>query len=191
MRKKRDDTAGHSPATKRKTATKASGRTKRAPPKRTERATTAAAPAPEILVPAVGEAAKLSPVEGMVASAGGLDAFKRFFQAMPLDSGMAFLLVPHLDPRHESLMVGLLAKYSVMPVSEAVEGVRIEPNHVYVIPPNRYLAVSDGVLRLTGPVERGGSRPLSILSCDRWPRTSRRTRFASSCPAPARTARSG
>jgi two-component system CheB/CheR fusion protein len=90
----------------------------------------------------------------MVASAGGLDAFKRFFQAMPPDSGMAFLLVPHLDPHHESLMVGLLGKYTGMPVVEATEGVGVEPNRVYVIPPNRYLAVSHGVLRLTGPVER-------------------------------------
>jgi two-component system CheB/CheR fusion protein len=90
----------------------------------------------------------------MVASAGGLEAFKRFFQAMPADSGMAFLVVPHLDPRHESLMVGLLGKYTGMPVVEATEGVGVEPNRVYVIPPNRYLAVTHGVLRLTGPVER-------------------------------------
>jgi len=158
MRHKRDDTAGRGPATKRKAATKASGGKKRAPPKRADRAAAAATPATELPPPPTPEGAGLTPVVGIVASAGGLQAFKRFFQAMPLGSGMVFLLVPHLDPRHESLMVGLLAKYSVMPVSEAVEGVRIEPNHVYVIPPNRYLAISDGVLRLTGPVERRGQQ---------------------------------
>jgi len=77
---------------------------------------------------------------------------------VPIDSGMVYMLVPHLDPRHESLMVGLLAKYTTMPVSEAVEGARVERDHVYVIPPNRYLAISDGVLRLTGPVERGAGQ---------------------------------
>jgi two-component system CheB/CheR fusion protein len=158
MPKKRDSAAGRKPATKRKAATKPSGRAKRAAPKRTKRATTAPTPAPALPVAAVGEPVKLTPVVGIVASAGGLEAFKRFFQAMPVDSGTVFMLVPHLDPRHESLMVGLLAKYTSMPVSEAVEGVRVEPNHVYVIPPNRYLAISDGVLRLTGPVERGAGQ---------------------------------
>ena len=61
-------------------------------------------------------------VVGMVASAGGLDAFKQFFQAMPADSGMAFVLIPHLDPKHESLMAPLLGKQTAMPVIEAEDG---------------------------------------------------------------------
>ena len=61
------------------------------------------------------------PVAGIGASAGGLDAFKRFFSAMPADSGVAFVLIPHLDPKHESLMVELLARYTKMPVVEATE----------------------------------------------------------------------
>jgi two-component system CheB/CheR fusion protein len=94
------------------------------------------------------------PVAGIGASAGGLDAFKKFFAAMPPDSGVAFVLVPHLDPAHESLMVGLLARHTTMPVAEAENDMPVAANHVYIIPPNKYLTIRDGVLRLTGPVER-------------------------------------
>ena len=92
---------------------------------------------------------------GLVASAGGLDAFKKFFAAMPADSGIAFVLIPHLDPTHESLMVELLTRHTSMPVVEAVEGMAVEPNRVYIIPPNKNMTISGGVLRLTGPVEHG------------------------------------
>ena len=93
---------------------------------------------------------------GIGASAGGLDAFKKFFAAMPADSGIAFVLIPHLDPKHESLMVELLARHTTMPVVEAADGMAVEANHVYIIPPNKYMTISGGMLRLTGPVERGG-----------------------------------
>ena len=96
------------------------------------------------------------PVVGIGASAGGLDAFKRFFKAMPADGGMAFVLVPHLDPKHESLMVELLARQTAMPVLEAEDGQLIEVNHVYIIPPNKFLAINDGRLRLTVPPEPRG-----------------------------------
>jgi PAS domain S-box-containing protein len=96
------------------------------------------------------------PVAGIGASAGGLDAFKRLFSAMPVDSGVAFVIIPHLDPKHESLMVELLARCTQMPVVEATDGTAVEANRVYVIPPNKYMTISDGILRLTGPVERGG-----------------------------------
>jgi two-component system CheB/CheR fusion protein len=89
----------------------------------------------------------------MVASAGGLDAFKRFFHAMPADSGIAFVLVPHLDRRHESYMVPLLEKQTAMAVSEAVEGVRVRPDHVYVVPPNKYMRIKDGALYLSDPLD--------------------------------------
>jgi two-component system, chemotaxis family, CheB/CheR fusion protein len=98
------------------------------------------------------------PVAGIAASAGGLDAFKKFFAAMPADSGVAFVLIPHLDPKHESLMVELLARYTKMPVVEATDGVAALANHVFIIPPNKYMTISGGVLRLTGPVERGGAQ---------------------------------
>jgi two-component system CheB/CheR fusion protein len=76
---------------------------------------------------------------------------KKLFAAMPPDSGLAFVLVPHLDPAHESLMAPLLARCTAMPVMEAQDGMRIEVDHVYVIPPNEYLGVSAGVLYLTKP----------------------------------------
>jgi two-component system, chemotaxis family, CheB/CheR fusion protein len=96
------------------------------------------------------------PVAGIGASAGGLDAFKSLFTAMPVDSGVAFVLIPHLDPTHESLMVALISRYTKMPVIEATEGMVVEGNRVYILPPNKYMTISDGVLRLTGPVTRGG-----------------------------------
>jgi len=88
-------------------------------------------------------------VVGIGASAGGLEAMKKFFEAMPRDSGMAFVLVPHLDPAHDSLMVPLLAKCTAMPVLEVRQGQRPEPNHVYIIPPNKFLGMKDGELHLT------------------------------------------
>lgn len=96
------------------------------------------------------------PVVGIGASAGGLDGFKKFFAAMPAESGIAFVLIPHLDPKHESLMAELIARHTSMPVAEAADGMTVEANHVYIIPPNKYMTISCGVLRLTGPIERGG-----------------------------------
>ena len=98
------------------------------------------------------------PVAGIGASAGGLDAFKKFLTAMPPDSGIAIVLVPHLDPAHESLMVELLARHTTMPVVEAENGMPVEANRVYIIPPNKYMTIHDGVLRLTGPIERRSSQ---------------------------------
>jgi two-component system CheB/CheR fusion protein len=98
------------------------------------------------------------PIVGIGASAGGLDAFKRFFSAMPPDSGIAFVLVPHLDPAHKSLMVELLARHTAMPVVEAEHHMAVEANHVYIIPPDKYMTIQAGVLSLIGPVERRTSQ---------------------------------
>ena len=98
------------------------------------------------------------PIVGIVASAGGLDAFKQFFNAMPADSGMAFVLIPHLDPTHESLMVGLLDKLTPMPVVEAQQDLTVQINHVYIIPPNKFLAISNGELQLSAPPRQRGWR---------------------------------
>jgi two-component system CheB/CheR fusion protein len=100
-------------------------------------------------------------VAALVASAGGLEAFKKFFTAMPTDSGIAFVLIPHLDPHHESMLVELLARCTKMPVIEATEGMVVAANRLHVLPPNKYMTISGGALRLTGPVERGGL-PTSI-----------------------------
>jgi two-component system CheB/CheR fusion protein len=98
------------------------------------------------------------PVVGIGASAGGLDAASRLLRALPPDSGAAFILVQHLDPTHPSMMVSLLAEHTAMPVSEAIDGVRIAPGRVYVIPPGTYLSAAKGALRLSQPQARHGAR---------------------------------
>jgi two-component system, chemotaxis family, CheB/CheR fusion protein len=94
------------------------------------------------------------PIVGIVASAGGLDAFKKFFLAMPPDSGMAFVLIPHLDPSHESLMVGLLGNLTSMSVVEAEHDTNVQVNCVYIIPPRKFLAISNGRLQLSEPKKK-------------------------------------
>ena len=97
-------------------------------------------------------------VVGIGASAGGLESFKKFFDAMPSDSGLAFVLIQHLDPTHESMMVELLAKHTQMQVSQVTKETTIETNHVYIAPAGKYLAVRNRVLVLSEPIERRGMR---------------------------------
>ena len=104
------------------------------------------------------------PIVAIGASAGGLEATSRLFDALPATTGMAFIVVQHLDPHHKSLMVELLAEHTTMPVVEAVHGRPIAPDHVYVIPPGRYLSVRAGTLRLSAPEAGHGARlPLDWL----------------------------
>ena len=98
------------------------------------------------------------PIVGLGASAGGLDAFRKFFDAFPANSGMAIVLIQHLDPNHDSLMADLLTSHTPMVVLQAADGAQVEPNHVYLIPPGTYLAIEHGILRLSKPVERHGAR---------------------------------
>jgi two-component system CheB/CheR fusion protein len=98
------------------------------------------------------------PVVGIGASAGGIEALIRLFEAMPSDSGMAFLVVMHLDPTRESGLTHVLGQHSAMTVAEAADGMAIEPDHIYVIAPNSSLTVDDGRLRMTEPTERRGVR---------------------------------
>ena len=104
------------------------------------------------------------------ASAGGVDAFKRFFARMPPKSGMAFVLVPHLAPKLKSMMSEVLSRQTTMPVREATHGLAIEPDHVYVIPPNRYLRIEGRALHLSQvPKSQGGTAldgALSSLALD-------------------------
>jgi len=103
-------------------------------------------------------------VVGIGASAGGLDACKKFVAALPANSGMAFILVQHLDPTHESMMVHLLAGHTSMSVRQAAEGMLVERNHLYVIPPGTYLSVGDGALHISEPQARHGARlPFDFL----------------------------
>jgi hypothetical protein len=80
------------------------------------------------------------PVVGIGASAGGLDACRKLVHAVPAESGMAFILVQHLDPTHPSMMVDLLATHTTMLVVQATDGMLVEVNHFYVIPPGKYLS---------------------------------------------------
>lgn len=101
------------------------------------------------------------PVVGVGASAGGLDAFTKLLKSLPADTGMAFVLVQHLDPKHVSLLPELLARATPMPVIEISDGTRIAPNHVYVMPPNYSLALLHGVLHLMPrPDEHGKHLPI-------------------------------
>ena len=103
-------------------------------------------------------------VVGIGASAGGLDACRKFLTTLPRDSGMAFILVQHLDPNHESMMVDLLDGDTAMTVRQAAEGMPVEPDHLYVIPPGAYLSVSGGHLHLSQPLARHGARlPFDFL----------------------------
>ena len=88
------------------------------------------------------------PIVGIGASAGGLEAFETFFKAMPSDSGMAFVLVAHLDPTHISLLPELVQKHTQMKVFQVEDGVVVEPNAVYVIPPNKNMNLFNGRLQL-------------------------------------------
>lgn len=106
----------------------------------------------------------LCPVVGIGASAGGIEALISLFDAMPAESGMAFLVVMHLDPTRESRIADVLSKHSAMTVSEATDGKAIEPNHIYVIAPATSLTLQDGHMRLTEPTERRGARyPINEL----------------------------
>ncbi|MEO5890369.1 MAG: chemotaxis protein CheB [Ferruginibacter sp.] len=91
----------------------------------------------------------LFPVVGIGASAGGLDAFKKLLKAIPKDSGMAFVLVQHLDPRHESMLPEILQKVTSIPLSEISDDVKVEPDHIYIIPSNKMLVATDGILKLS------------------------------------------
>ena len=92
------------------------------------------------------------PVVGIGASAGGLEAFEQFFTRMPPDSGMAFVLIQHLDPTHKSILSELIKRYTSMRVAEVEDGMPVEPNMVFVIPPNRYMAINNRQLHLFEPI---------------------------------------
>jgi len=98
------------------------------------------------------------PVVGLGASAGGLDALEKFLTNLPTPNGMAFVIVTHLDPTRDSLLPEILAKYTRMPLDVAEEGVTVEPDRVYVIPPNKHLEISAGALHLIDPQQPRGQR---------------------------------
>jgi len=98
------------------------------------------------------------PIVGIGASAGGLEAFEQFLTHTPPDTGMAFVLIQHLDPKHKSILSELIQRYTRMKVHEVEDGMVVEPNTVYVIPPNRNLALLHGILHLLEQSEIPGVR---------------------------------
>jgi two-component system CheB/CheR fusion protein len=104
------------------------------------------------------------PVVGVGASAGGLAAFEAFFSSMPVDPGMAFVLVQHLAPNYASILSDLIRRYTRLQVFEAEDGMTVQPNCTYVIPPNRDMELLNGALRLQEPSEPRGHRlPIDFL----------------------------
>ncbi|MEI8386115.1 MAG: chemotaxis protein CheB [Verrucomicrobiota bacterium] len=98
------------------------------------------------------------PIVGIGASAGGLKAFGEFFSGMPADSGMAFVLVQHLAPDHESILCELVRRFTPMQVFEVEDGMPVQINCVYIIPPNRDMALLNGALQLIEPLSPHGHR---------------------------------
>src|SRR3990172_1876491 len=89
------------------------------------------------------------PVVGVGASAGGLDAFRQPLAHVPANAGLALVLVQHLEPKRVSLLSDALGRATQMEVAQAEDGIRVEPNRVYVIPPGAQMAIERGVLRLS------------------------------------------
>ncbi len=100
------------------------------------------------------------PIVGIGASAGGLAAFEAFFSVLPTNTslGMAFVLVQHLDPNHKSILTNLIGRYTQLQVSEVTDGMIVQPESVYVIPPNYDMVLEDGLLHLHKPAVAHGFR---------------------------------
>jgi chemotaxis response regulator CheB len=98
------------------------------------------------------------PIVGIGASAGGLEALELFLANVPKNSGMAFVIVQHLDPTHKGIMVELLQRGTPMPVVQVKNRTRAKPDCVYVIPPNKDMSILRGVLHLLDPATPRGLR---------------------------------
>ena len=104
------------------------------------------------------------PIVGIGASAGGLEALEQFFENMPKENGMAFVVIQHLDPNHVGIMPELLQRITTMNVIQARDGLKVKPNCVYVIPPNKSMSLLKRALHLFDPVESRGLRlPIDIF----------------------------
>ena len=121
-----------------------------------------------VAVPAKEERAesRCPTIVGVGASAGGLEAFTELLSHLPGDTGMAFVLIQHLDPKHDSHLTELLSKESKMPVAEVTGETRVEANHVYVIPPRRNLSIADGVIHTSPRPSSGCNMPVDSFLRD-------------------------
>jgi two-component system CheB/CheR fusion protein len=104
-------------------------------------------------------------IVGIGASAGGLEAFLELVSAMPVETGLAFVLIQHLDPRHHSMLVDILSGATAIPVQEVIDGMHVERDHVYVIPPDTEMTVQGDVLRLVPRTAKVPHRPLDSFFC--------------------------
>ncbi len=127
-----------------------------------------ALPAPPLVAPAARATAGPAPrphdgadrfsLVALGGSAGSLAAFEQFFRHMPSDSGLAFVVIMHLSPTQHSELGAVLQRFTAMPVLEATDGLRVQPNRVYVIPPDRDMSILHGVLLLFAPTQPPGRR---------------------------------
>ena len=129
----------------------------------TQRSQTSGIPLPQLSADhdAVAESCRRDSTFYIVAigaSAGGLEAFEQFFKNMPEDSNMAFVLIPHLSPDHKSIMPELLSRHTTMNVVQTEDGMKVQPNSVYIIPPDKDMSILNGTLQILDPVERRGIR---------------------------------
>ena len=113
-------------------------------------------PTPNSRVPAF-------PIVGVGASAGGLEAFTQLLRELPPNTGMAFVMVQHLAPKHESMLTEILSRATTMPVREVQNGLQVKPDHVYVIPPNTNMALLHGHLNLMPRPESGSHFPIDYF----------------------------
>ena len=145
---------------KKKTPLKRQGKPPLGEPGDTGKNEPQATPGKEVETPAAGRKPAVFPIVGIGASAGGLAAFEAFFAGMPADAdtGMAFVLVQHLAPDHKSILSDLVRRYTRMQVFEVEDGMKVQANCTYIIPPGRDMAFLNGSLQLLEPVSPRGQR---------------------------------
>ena len=133
------------------------------------------------------------------AAAGGIEAFKAFFARMPVDSGMSFVLIQHLDPAYRSSLASIVAGYTKMLIHVAENGAVVGPDQVYVIPPDAILTIQGGRLRLARPAPLAARRtstpwlqPARTAACASSGTASSRAEISSAAPtAPRRRVPAG
>ena len=104
------------------------------------------------------------PIVGIGASAGGLEALEEFFKNMPGNTGISFIVIQHLDPTHKSIMPELLQRTTSLEVLQVSDGLKLKPDHVYIMPPNKSMSILNNKLHLFEPVESRGLRlPIDVF----------------------------
>jgi two-component system CheB/CheR fusion protein len=131
---------------------------------------------------------RMFPIVGIGASAGGLEAFSELLRYLPERTGMAFVLVQHLDPKHESGLQEILSRTTKIPVTEVTQGMVVQPDQAYVIPANTYLTIKNGVLQLGTRVLTVDNTCRSMVSSVRWRKIRGSKPSVSFCPERPRMA---